>query len=156
MHPAAIRNARRRRHRAVISATVPWHSNETRMTASLPVFDDVIAAAERIAPWAVRTPLLESALLNQRSGMRVFFKPEPLQRTGSFKFRGATNAISRYRWKSAPAAWVAFSSGNHAQGVAAAARWAGIRATIVMPKDAPAPRSKARGGWARRSCSTTG
>ena len=82
----------------------------------------------------MRTPLLESEALNERVGGRVLLKAECLQRTGSFKFRGAYNAISQI----AADAVVAYSSGNHAQGVAAAARLLGKAATIVMPADAPA------------------
>jgi threonine dehydratase len=96
--------------------------------------DDVLAAAARLAGVAVRTPVLESPALDELAGARLLVKAEPLQRTGSFKFRGAYNAISVLR----PPAVVAFSSGNHAQGVAAAARLSGIPATIVMPADAPA------------------
>lgn len=101
---------------------------------SLPVgFADILAARRRIGGLAVRTPLLESDLLNARVGGRLLIKPEPLQRTGSFKFRGACNAMAALR----PAAVVAYSSGNHAQGVALAARLFGIPAVIVMPQDAP-------------------
>lgn len=100
----------------------------------LPVrFADVLAARRRIGGLAVRTPLLESDLLNARVGGRLLVKPEPLQRSGSFKFRGACNAICALR----PQAVVAYSSGNHAQGVALAARLFGIPAVIVMPADAP-------------------
>jgi threonine dehydratase len=104
------------------------------MTAELPVrFADVAAATDRLRGIAVETPLLESEALNALVGGRLLIKPEPLQRTGSFKFRGAYNAISVLR----PVAVVAYSSGNHAQGVALAARLSGIPATIVMPADAP-------------------
>jgi threonine dehydratase len=105
-----------------------------------PTFADVVAAAERIAPFAVRTPMLENAVLNERAGGRVFIKPETLQRTGSFKFRGATNAIRQISAPKHAGGVVAFSSGNHAQGIAAAAAMAGMPAVIVMPKDAPAPK----------------
>ena len=102
--------------------------------SNLPVtFGDVEAAAARLRGHTVRTPLLESELLNDRLGGRLLLKPECLQRTGSFKFRGAFNAVSQ---TAAPSV-VAFSSGNHAQGVAAAARLLGKRATVVMPSDAP-------------------
>ena len=101
---------------------------------TLPTFADVAAAAERLDGVAVRTPLLESARLNEVAGGRVLVKAEPLQRTGSFKFRGAYNAISALE----EPAVVAYSSGNHAQGVAAAAALLGKPATIVMPADAPA------------------
>ncbi|WP_425450465.1 threonine ammonia-lyase [Virgifigura deserti] len=97
------------------------------------------AAARRIADHAVRTPLLESPELNARTGGRILIKPETLQRTGSFKFRGAFNKISRLaEAPEKPGAIVAYSSGNHAQGVAAAAALRGFPAVIVMPADAPA------------------
>ena len=104
----------------------------------LPKFEDVEAAAARIAPYAVRTPLLENAELNDRLGARVFLKPEMLQRTGSFKFRGAVNTVLQIPLERRAGGVVAFSSGNHAQGVAAAAALFGLPSTIVMPKDAPA------------------
>jgi len=108
------------------------------MSVSVPSFADVEAAAARIAPYAVRTPLLEIADLNARTGGRIFIKPEPLQRTGSFKFRGAVNTVLQIPPDKRAGGVVAFSSGNHAQGVAAAAAAFGLSATIVMPKDAPA------------------
>jgi threonine dehydratase len=104
------------------------------MNDQLPTFADVQAAALRLKGVARRTPLLESEALNALAGGRILLKAEPLQRTGSFKFRGAYNTISQIQ---APAV-VAYSSGNHAQGVAAAARLLGKAATIVMPADAPA------------------
>jgi threonine dehydratase len=106
-------------------------------STGLPEFADVEAAAARIAPHAVETPLLENATLNARLGGRVLLKPESLQRTGSFKFRGAYNRIGLIPDAARARGVVAFSSGNHAQGVAAAAGLFGIPATIVMPKDAP-------------------
>ena len=106
---------------------------------TLPTAADVEAAAQRIADKAVETPLLESPVLNERLGGRIFVKPESLQRTGSFKFRGAYNKLKRLvEKKGAGGGVVAFSSGNHAQGVAAAASLLGIKAVIVMPSDAPA------------------
>lgn len=104
----------------------------------LPGYSDIVAAAERLAGRAVVTPLLESPLLNDALGCRLLVKAEVLQRTGSFKFRGAFNRISLIPESERPRGVVAFSSGNHAQGVAAAARLLGIGATIVMPSDAPA------------------
>lgn len=104
----------------------------------LPTLDDVREAATAIAPYAVRTPLLESPFLNERLGARVLLKAEVLQRTGSFKFRGAYNCVSRIDPDVHPGGAVACSSGNHAQGVAEAARICGIPAVIVMPADAPA------------------
>jgi len=86
----------------------------------------------------VRTPLIESPVVNARLGGRLLVKPECLQRTGSFKFRGAFNAIVQLDETKRRAGVVAYSSGNHAQGVAAAAQLLGIPATIVMPADAPA------------------
>jgi threonine dehydratase len=103
----------------------------------VPGFDDVQAAARRIAPYAVRTPLVESPVLNGLTGGRVFLKLESLQRTGSFKFRGACNRILMIPEAERAKGVVAFSSGNHAQGVAAAAQLFGIPALIVMPADAP-------------------
>jgi threonine dehydratase len=85
----------------------------------------------------VRTPLINAPVLDERLGARVFLKAETLQRTGSFKFRGAYNKISSIAQERRAAGVVAYSSGNHAQGVAAAARLLGMRATIVMPSDAP-------------------
>jgi threonine dehydratase len=104
----------------------------------IPTIEDVRAAAARIAPHAVHTPLLESPFLNDTLGARVLIKAEVLQRTGSFKFRGAYNCISQIDRDAFPGGVVACSSGNHAQGVAEAARLCGIRAVIVMPADAPA------------------
>ncbi len=102
-----------------------------------PGFADILAAAERIAPYAVRTPLVESPALNALAGGRVFLKLETLQRTGSFKFRGACNRLAMIPEGQRANGVVAFSSGNHAQGVAAAAALFGMQAVIVMPSDAP-------------------
>jgi threonine dehydratase len=109
----------------------------------VPSFADVQAAARRIAPYAVRTPLVENPWLNALTGGRVFLKLESLQRTGSFKFRGACNRILMIPETERSKGVVAFSSGNHAQGVAAAAQLFGIPALIVMPADAP--RAKVEG-----------
>lgn len=98
---------------------------------------DIEDAAARIAGAAIRTPLIESDALNERLGARVLIKPENLQRTGSFKFRGAFNRLSRLTPAERAAGVVAWSSGNHAQGIAAAARRLNMRAAIVMPGDAP-------------------
>src|SRR6185312_9697222 len=107
------------------------------MAIEIPVFADVVAAARRIAPYAVRTPLVEAPALGAKTGARVFLKLENLQRTGSFKFRGACNRILMIPEADRARGVVAFSSGNHAQGVAAAAQIFGIPALIVMPVDAP-------------------
>jgi threonine dehydratase len=98
---------------------------------------DIQAAAERIRGLAVRTPLIEARAASAATGARIFVKPEVLQRTGSFKFRGAMNRLSQLTADERKRGVVAFSSGNHAQGVAAAAQQIGTRATIVMPADAP-------------------
>lgn len=107
------------------------------LTGRLPEYADILDAARAIEGRAVYTPLLESEDLNARLGGRIFIKVEALQRTGSFKFRGALNRISRLDSAARKAGVVAFSSGNHAQGVAAAAAIFGLPATIVMPRDAP-------------------
>ncbi|HKT78401.1 MAG TPA: threonine/serine dehydratase [Sphingobium sp.] len=99
---------------------------------------DVEDAARLIGPVAIRTPLLENAFLNERCGGRVLVKFEGAQHSGSFKFRGAYNRLARLDADQRKAGVVAWSSGNHAQGVAFAARLLGMPATIVMPADAPA------------------
>lgn len=99
---------------------------------------DIEAAQNRIKAWAIRTPLVESPALAARLGAAAaFLKPEVLQRGGAFKFRGAMSRISKMTPEELPRGVVAFSSGNHAQGVALAAAIAGTDATIVMPTDAP-------------------
>ena len=116
----------------------------------LPVTIEMIRdAAARLAPHIVATPLLEHPALNKQVGGRVFLKCENLQRVGAFKFRGAYNKISQIDPKAFPGGVVASSSGNHAQGVAAAATLLGMKSAIVMPKDAPPmkiARTKAFGG----------
>jgi threonine dehydratase len=110
----------------------------TDPVSSLPVTPaDVDSAARVLLPYAVRTPLLSSPALDALTGGRIFLKPEVLQRTGSFKFRGAFNKLSSIPEGARGGGVVAFSSGNHAQGVAAAAQILGMPATIVMPADAP-------------------
>jgi threonine dehydratase len=103
----------------------------------VPTAADIEAAAKRLAGVAVRTPLINALVLDERLGARVFLKAETLQRTGSFKFRGAYNKVSSIPEERRRTGVVAYSSGNHAQGVAAAARLHGVPATIVMPSDAP-------------------
>jgi threonine dehydratase len=107
---------------------------------TVPTFKDVEDAARRLRGVALHTPLVSSPVLDGMTGGRVFLKPETLQRTGSFKFRGAYNKISSIPQDRQANGVVAFSSGNHAQGVAAAAKLMGIPAVIVMPKDAPRPK----------------
>jgi threonine dehydratase len=104
---------------------------------ALPTAADVDAAAARLAGVAHRTPLIRSDVLDARTGGRVFLKAETLQRTGSFKFRGAYNKLSTIAAQGRAGGVVAYSSGNHAQGVAAAAGLLGLPAVIVMPRDAP-------------------
>src|SRR3954470_7210665 len=124
---------------------------QARMTepASIPTVSpaDIDAAARVLAPFAVRTPLLSSPALDERTGARVFLKPEMLQRTGSFKFRGAFNKLSSIPQTERGGGVVAFSSGNHAQGVAAAAQILNMRATIVMPADAPRSKRERTKGY---------
>ena len=100
-------------------------------------FEHVISAKRRIEQTVRKTPLLESALLNELTNRRVLVKAECLQHTGSFKFRGGMSAITNLSGTQKQAGVIAFSSGNHAQGVAYAARLEGVNATIVMPRDAP-------------------
>ncbi len=111
--------------------------NDDLNLGALPTFDDVQAAAERLAGVARRTPLLAGTPLDELTGGRILVKVESLQRTGSFKIRGAYNRLVQLGPDERAAGVVAFSSGNHAQGVAAAAAMLGIRAAIVMPADAP-------------------
>ncbi len=103
----------------------------------LPQFPDVQAAATRLRGHAHRTPVLRSASADARTGATLFFKCENFQRMGAFKFRGAFNAISQLSPQQRRGGVIAFSSGNHAQAIALAARELGARATIVMPADAP-------------------
>ena len=120
----------------------------TADTIALPTAADVEAAAQRLAGVALRTPLINSPVLDARLGARVFLKAETLQRTGSFKFRGAYNKISSIPPDRKKNGVVAYSSGNHAQGVAHAAALCDMPAVIVMPSDAPAAkreRTKALG-----------
>ena len=107
------------------------------MNKILPDFSDVIDAAEHVDGVVARTPLLRSDVLDEHVGRQVYVKCECLQQTGSFKLRGAYNRLSRFSEAEAAKGAVAFSSGNHAQGVARAARMLGIPATIVMPSDTP-------------------
>src|SRR3954464_14730809 len=106
----------------------------------LPTAADVDAAAQRLKGVALRTPLVTSPVVDALTGARVFLKAETLQRTGSFKFRGAYNKLASISEDKRTGGVVAFSSGNHAQGVAAAARLLGMPAVIVMPADAPRPK----------------
>jgi threonine dehydratase len=107
---------------------------------SMPSFDDVASAAERLKGIAHRTPVMTSRTLDAAVGATVFLKCESFQRAGAFKFRGAYNAISRLSEAEKRRGVLAYSSGNHAQAVALACRLLGARATVVMPRDAPAPK----------------
>ena len=114
---------------------------------SLPTYDDVAAASERLAGHAHRTPVLRSSTADARWGAQFFFKCENFQRMGAFKFRGAFNALSRFDAAQRKAGALAFSSGNHAQAVALSARLLGMPAVIVMPLDAPAAKVTATRGY---------
>ena len=114
---------------------------------TLPTFDDVAAAAARLAGHAHRTPVLTSRTMNEETGARVFFKCENFQRMGAFKFRGGFNALSRFDERQRKAGVVTFSSGNHAQAIALSARLLDIPATIIMPHDAPASKMAATRGY---------
>lgn len=99
--------------------------------------DDIKQAAARLDGVAIKTPLLASTYLNERLDASIFIKPESLQHIGAFKFRGAYNRLSQLTDEQRALGVVAFSSGNHAQGIAYAAKLLGMKATIVMPTDAP-------------------
>ena len=111
---------------------------------------DVRAAAERIRPLARRTPVLTSDKLDAEAGIKIFFKCENLQRGGAFKMRGAANMILSLTDEALARGVVAYSSGNHAQAVAIAARYVGAPATIVMPEDAPRAKMDATRGQGAR------
>lgn len=117
------------------------------MTTQLPTVSDIGAARKRLAGHAIMTPLLRSAELDRLVGGTVLLKAETLQRTGSFKFRGAFNRLAQLDADQRRAGVVAWSSGNHAQGVAAAGELLGIPTTIVMPADAPAVKLAATRGY---------
>ena len=112
----------------------------------LPSHDDVAAARARIAPFVLRTPMLRHRVLDQHTGGTILIKPESLQRTGSFKLRGATNAIQRLG-AAAMRGVVTHSSGNHGQATASAAFAVGAKATIFMPHDAPRIKVDSTRGW---------
>lgn len=114
---------------------------------TLPTYDDVLAAATRIKGFAHKTPVMQSSILNQALGAEIYFKCENLQRMGAFKFRGAFNALSMLDEAQRKRGVIAFSSGNHAQGIALSASLLGIPATIVMPQDAPGAKRAATEGY---------
>ncbi|MEL7284708.1 MAG: pyridoxal-phosphate dependent enzyme, partial [Pseudomonadota bacterium] len=113
------------------------------MKPRLPTRSDVVSAAKRIADHVAVTPIFQSKALDEIAGARLIIKAESLQQTGSFKLRGATNRLLQIPKKRREAGVVAFSSGNHAQGVARAAKQLGMWALIVMPTDAPAVKTEA-------------
>ena len=113
-------------------------------------FEDVLAARERIARHVHRTPVLTSRHIDERLGCRVFFKCEIFQRAGSFKARGAFSRLTSLTLEERGRGVVAFSSGNHGQAVACAARELGMKAIIVMPRDAPLPKIEATRGYGAR------
>lgn len=120
------------------------------MSPSLPTYEDVVQASKRLDGVAHRTPVMTSSTIDAQLGAQVFFKCENLQRIGAFKFRGGYNALARLDAAQRQAGVIAFSSGNHAQAVALAARLLGIQATIVMPHDAPAAKKAATRGYGAR------
>lgn len=120
------------------------------MVSSPVDIEDIEAAAARLAPHLPTLPVLSSRELDERLGARVLLQPENLQRTGSFKIRGALNRLLQLGREQRERGVVAFSSGNHAQAVAAAARLVGTSAVIVMPRDAPAIKLSRTEGWGAR------
>ncbi|MGO4387279.1 threo-3-hydroxy-L-aspartate ammonia-lyase [Microvirga sp. 2YAF29] len=129
------------------SSTQPLPASSSIIPEGLPTYDDVLTAAWRIADVAHRTPVLTSRTADERTGAKLFFKAENLQRGGAFKFRGAYNAISRLSPEARKRGVVAFSSGNHAQALAYAGRLQGVPAVVIMPNDAPAMKVAATRGY---------
>lgn len=114
---------------------------------TLPTYQDIEAAAQRIAGFAHKTPVMTSTTVNNEFGAEFFFKCENFQRMGAFKFRGALNALSQLSPEQKKAGVIAFSSGNHAQGIALAAQILNIPATILMPIDSPEVKVAATQGY---------
>ncbi len=110
-------------------------------------FDDVAAAARRIAGVAHKTPVLTSSTADALTGASLFFKAENLQRMGAFKFRGGYNSLAQFTPEQSKGGVIAYSSGNHAQAIALSARLLGMRAVIIMPEDAPAIKIAATRGY---------
>ena len=124
-------------------------AQDDQVSVNLPTYGDVVAAAERLEGVAHRTPVLNSRTADARTGSKLFFKAENLQRAGAFKFRGAYNAIARLSSEAKRRGVVTFSSGNHAQALAYAGRLQDVPTVIIMPEDAPATKvsaTKAYGG----------
>jgi threonine dehydratase len=123
-------------------------TSTTTEATSFPVtYADIEAAAKRLNGVAHKTPVLTSKTVNERTNSQVFFKCENFQRTGSFKFRGAYNALAQLSEEQKQRGVLTFSSGNHAQGIALAGQLLGIRTTIVMPHDAPEVKQAATRGY---------
>src|SRR5690606_34866546 len=120
------------------------------MSARLPTYDDVVQASATLEGIAHRTPVLTSATLDARLGAQVYFKCENFQRIGAFICRCGYNALSNLTDAHRKAGVIAFSSGNHAQAIALAARLLGVQATIVMPHDAPSAKKAATQGYGAR------
>ena len=120
------------------------------MPATEVTFDDIQRAAERIKPIAKRTPVMTSHAFNERSGINAVFKCENFQKGGAFKIRGAANFLYSIPKDELPRGVVAYSSGNHAQAVALAAKSVGAPATLVMPEDAPKSKMEATRGYGPR------
>lgn len=114
---------------------------------ALPTYDDVLTAAGRLEGVAHRTPVLTSRTADARTGAKLFFKAENLQRMGAFKFRGAYNAIAALPAEAKARGVVTFSSGNHAQAIALAGNLLGVPTVIIMPQDAPAAKVAATQGY---------
>ena len=113
----------------------------------LPIFADIEKATQRLQGYAYRTPVIISRTVNQLTGAEVFFKCENFQRTGSFKFRGAFNALSQLSEQQKSRGVLTFSSGNHAQAIARSGQILGIPTTIIMPSDAPVVKQSATRGY---------
>ena len=128
-------------------STVARAAGTPASTGAPVVFDDVAAAAARLAGVAHRTPVVTSRTVDDKVGAQIFFKCENLQRGGAFKFRGAHNALSQLNQEQRTRGVITYSSGNHAQAVALAGRLLGIPATIVMPQDAPPVKLAATRGY---------
>jgi threonine dehydratase len=117
------------------------------MTQLAITFDDVAAARERLRGVTHHTPVLRSRSFDERCGAEMFFKPENLQRVGAFKLRGAYNAIAQFTPEQRRGGVLTFSSGNHAQAIALAAQMLGVKATVLMPQDAPQAKIAATRGY---------
>ena len=112
-----------------------------------PTLDDIRQAADRLAPWIHRTPVMTSRTLNERCGGSVFLKAENFQKIGAFKIRGATNALLQLGEAERKRGVVTHSSGNHGQALAQAGQWLGVPVTVVMPSTAPAIKKAATEGY---------